>query len=76
MIVYVMMVCRKGSRRALMMDEQFRLLEEADADSDLVRHAVRGLTPQQADAARCNGALAGLTPEEARAAIVYRVNFI
>lgn len=75
MIVYVVMIRRNGSPRALMMDDEFRLLEEADANSDLVRHAVRGLAPQQADPARLNGALSGLTPEESREAIFYRVIF-
>lgn len=75
-VVYVVMIGRNGSRRALMMDDKFNLLEEADADSDLVRHAVRGLTPQQVDPAGWKGAMSGLTSEESREAIFYRVIFV
>lgn len=74
--MYVVLIRRNGSRRALMIDDEYKLIEEVDADSDLVRHAVRGLTSQPADPERWNGAMSGLTPQESREAIFYRVNFV
>jgi hypothetical protein len=71
MVVHVIVVCRRGASRALVVDERFKLIEELDAGSDLVRQAIEGLAPVPLDRLRPDGVLPCLSREEAAGAAIF-----